>query len=87
VRTDCRHGRQELAADELRRLLGATRDSGRLFCGLSGPDRNHLYATACGTGFRASAFASLTPESLDLGADTEGPAATVQLPASCPNVC
>src|SRR5205814_5539176 len=52
--------------EELRSLLSATRASGRTFRGLSGPDRFALYATACGTGFRASALASLTPESFDL---------------------
>ena len=69
VKTDRRHDRRELDVDELRRLLDTTRDSGRLFRGLTGRDRFHLYATACGTGFRASALASLTPESFDLSAD------------------
>jgi integrase len=69
VKTDRRHDRRELDAEELRRLLAAARESGRTFRGLSGPDRFHLYATACGTGFRASALASLTPESFDLSAD------------------
>ncbi len=69
VKTDRRHDRRELDVDELRRLLVAARDSGRIFRGLSGRDRYHLYATACGTGFRASALASLTPESFDLAAD------------------
>jgi len=64
--TDRRHDRRELAADELRRLLAAARGSVHSFRGLSGPDRFHLYAMACGTGFRASALASLTPESFDL---------------------
>jgi integrase/recombinase XerC len=68
VKTDRRHDRRELEADELRCLLAAARDSERSFCGLSGRDRYHLYATACGTGFRASALASLTPESFDLSA-------------------
>jgi integrase len=45
------------------------RGSGRPFRGLSGADRFHLYATACGTGFRAAALASLLPESFDLDAD------------------
>src|SRR4051794_19815756 len=57
-----------LEADQLRRLLAAARDSARTFRGLYGFDRYHLYAAACGTGFRASALASLTPESFDLGA-------------------
>jgi hypothetical protein len=69
VKADRRHDRRELEADELRRLLAAARDSERWFCGLSGRDRYHLYATACGTGFRASALASLTPESFDLSAE------------------
>jgi Phage integrase family len=51
-------------------LLAAARDSGQTFRGLNGPDRFHLYAAACGTGFRASGLASLTPESFDLDADT-----------------
>ncbi len=51
------------------RLLQATRASDRIVRGLAGPDRYHLYATACGTGFRASALASLMPESFDLDAD------------------
>src|SRR5262249_15348960 len=67
---DRRHDRRELDADELRRLLVAARDSDRVFRGLSGWDRYHLYATACGTGFRAMALASLTPESFDLDGHT-----------------
>jgi excisionase family DNA binding protein len=67
--TDRRHDRRELDAGELRRVLKTARESERLFRGLTGPDRFHLYATACGTGFRASALASLTPESFDLAAD------------------
>jgi excisionase family DNA binding protein len=66
--TDRRHDRRELDAGELRRVLETARASERLFRGLTGPDRFHLYATACGTGFRASALASLTPESFDLSA-------------------
>ena len=42
------------------------RDGDRSYRGLTGPDRYTLYATACGTGFRASALASLTLESFDL---------------------
>jgi integrase len=67
---DRRHDRRELTEEELRRLLSAARASERTFRGLSGWDRFHLYATACGTGFRASALASLTPESFDLGGET-----------------
>lgn len=67
--TDRRHDRRELEIEELRRLLTATRESVRSFRGLTGPDRYHLYATACGTGFRALGLASLTPESFDLAGD------------------
>jgi len=67
--TDRRHDRRELETGELRSLLTATRESRRLFRGLSGPERFHLYAVACGTGFRASTLASLTPESFDLEND------------------
>ncbi len=77
VDVDRRHDRRELEADELRQLLGTTRASARSFLGLAGPDRCALYATACGTGFRAAALASLTPESFDLDADPP----TVTLPA------
>lgn len=67
---DRRHDRRELEAGELRRLFEVTRDSPRTFRGLTGADRFALYATACGTGCRARALASLTPESFDLTADT-----------------
>jgi integrase/recombinase XerC len=66
---DRRHDRRELDAEELRRLLAAARDSERVFRGLTGRERYHLYATACGTGFRASGLASLTPENFDLAGD------------------
>src|SRR5262249_50892844 len=59
----------------LRRLLEATRESNRSFRGLAGEDRFQLYATACGTGFRAAGLASLTPESFDL--DTDSPTVTL----------
>ena len=63
---EVRHARRELTVEELCRLLGATRESAQTFRGLSGRDRFTLYVTACGTGFRASALASLTPESFNL---------------------
>jgi integrase len=66
VEVDRRHDRRELLADELRRLLAVTRVSDRAYRGLSGHDRFHLYAAACGTGFRASGLASLTPGSFNL---------------------
>jgi excisionase family DNA binding protein len=72
---DQRHARRELTADELRRLLAVTRGSSRSYRGLTGPDRFHLYATACGTAFRARGLAGLTPESFDL--DGTPPTATL----------
>jgi hypothetical protein len=69
VQTDRRHDRRELTEEELPRLLEAARACNRVCRELTGRDRYHLYATACGTGFRASALASLTPESFDLDSD------------------
>ena len=56
--------------NRLRHLLGVTRASLHVFRGLSGPDRFVLYATACGTGFRAAALASLTPEAFSFDDET-----------------
>jgi integrase len=75
VKLDRRHDRRELTASELRGVLEAAQSSAAVFRGLTGPDRFALYATACGTGFRASELASLTPESFDLAATP--PTATV----------
>ncbi len=70
VACDVRRARRELTADELRRLLDATRQSGRTFRGLTGPDRYYLYLAAMGTGFRASALSRLTPVDFDLDGET-----------------
>jgi integrase len=67
--TDRRHDRQDLTATELRLLLETTRASKRTFRGLDGEARFVLYATACGTGFRAGGLAGLTPECFDLDGD------------------
>jgi site-specific recombinase XerD len=66
---DRRHDRRELTAEELSRLLDATRASVQSYRGLSGRDRFMLHATAAGTSFRASGQASLTPESFAVGDD------------------
>jgi integrase len=66
---DRRRSRRELMVEELLRLLTATMDSQSSFLGLDGWQRFHLYACACGTGFRASGLASLTPECFDLADD------------------
>jgi len=75
VKTDRRHDRRELSLEELQRVLQAARQSEVTCQGFSGIDRAALYATACGTGFRASELASLLPESFDL--NTDPPTATV----------
>jgi integrase len=71
VEVDSRHDRRELTADELRKLLETTRSNARTLRGMTGEDRFMLYGTACGTGFRAGALASLTPAHFDLD-DTPG---------------
>jgi site-specific recombinase XerD len=71
--------RRTLTADETRRLLAAARAGGQR-CGLSGPDREMLYLTALGTGFRVQELASLSPASLNLA--SEPPTVTVQGKAS-----
>jgi integrase len=66
VRTDRRHDRRALSEEEFRRLLASTSNSRRVLCGLAGPARALLYATAASTGLRASELASLTPASFSL---------------------
>ena len=63
---DVRRERRAADADELRRLILATRQSGEVFCGLSGEDRSMLYLCASYTGLRCSELASLTPDSLNV---------------------
>lgn len=70
VEVDRRHDRRELTAEELTRLLVVTRASKRTMRGMNGEDRFHLYLTACGTGLRAGALASLTPASFELDGET-----------------
>ena len=69
VKLDVRLERRELADEEIRWLLEAARTGSR-FCELAGLQRFTLYATALGTGLRASELASLTPESFDFDDDT-----------------
>ena len=77
IKLDVRHARRNLSPDELRSILTAARSSPRVFMGLTGEDRYMLYVAACATGFRASALASLTPESFSL----DSPSPTVLLAA------
>lgn len=74
AKTNRRHVRRALTADELRRLVAATAGSGvtiRSGTGRIGPaDRAMLFTLAAYTGLRASELASLTPASFDLTAAT-----------------
>lgn len=60
-------------------MPAAGRGGGRrlTFWGLSGEDRYHLYACACGAGFRAGGLAGLTPECF--GLDAEVPTVTLSV--------
>ncbi len=75
ARLDRRHDRRDLKAAELAKLLETTAASADVYRGLTGPDRELLYHAACGTGFRVSELAALTPAAFDL--DAEPPAVTV----------
>jgi integrase len=55
------HARREIEPAELERLLATTRASARVYRGLTGADRYHLYLTAFSTGFRGSELAALRP--------------------------
>lgn len=72
---DIRRARRELSADQLRSLLTATRTSAKVYRGLTGEDRFHLYLLAAGTGIRASALSNLAPADFDL--NTNSPVVTL----------
>ena len=67
VRTDRRHDRRALSADELRKLIKHTETASERF-GMSGADRALLYTLAVETGLRAGELRSLTRRSFDLDA-------------------
>jgi integrase len=75
TKTDRRHDRGVLTADEFTALIRATRPA-KAFRGLSGEGRSILYTVASYTGLRASELASLTPASFDL--DSDQPTVRVQ---------
>ena len=77
VNDDRRLKRRELSEGELRLLLEAAR-TGKPCLGLTGWQRFSLYATALGTGLRASELASLTRRSFG----TAGEIATVTIKAA-----
>ncbi|MCH8150456.1 MAG: hypothetical protein IH987_21165 [Planctomycetes bacterium] len=66
--TDVRRERRELNDEEVTRLLDAAR-TGDEFRQMSGMQRFMLYASALGTGLRASELASLTVSHFDLDAE------------------
>ena len=67
VKTDRRHDRRALTADELLRLLEATRNGPERY-GMTGPERALLYLLAVETGLRAGELRSLRRRSFDLAA-------------------
>jgi integrase len=75
VRTDRRHDRRALSAEEFDRLIEAARQGKRVE-GVSGPDRAMLYILAAWTGFRKGEIGSLTLRSLRL--DDDPPTAIVE---------
>ena len=68
VRTDRRHDRRALDADELRRLLESARTGPTRF-GMTGPARAMLYQLAAESVLRAGELRSLAWDSFDLDAD------------------
>ena len=64
VRTDRRHDRRALEADEIRRLLEATKAAPKRF-GMTGYERALLYRFAAYTGLRANEIRNLTVSSFD----------------------
>jgi integrase len=74
VRTDRRHDRRALSAEEFSLLVEAA-GCGKSIANISGPDRAMMYILAAWTGFRKGEIGSLTLRSLQLEADP--PTATV----------
>jgi integrase len=64
-KTDIRHARRALDADELERLITSTL-KGQKHSGMTGKERAMLYMLAVSTGLRASELASLTWQSFNL---------------------
>jgi integrase len=76
VRTDRRHDRRAISAQDLQKLIAAAAASGKRFRGLRGVDRAMLYETASMTGLRVAELASLKAESFDLA--VKPPTVTVE---------
>ncbi len=75
VRTDRRHDRRSLDAEELGWLLDTTY-TGPERAGMTGPERSVLYRLAAESGLRAAELRSLTRQSFNL--DPEAPTVTVE---------
>ena len=76
TRTDRRHVRRALTADECRRLLAAVEKSDETLYGMCGHERAMLYRLDMETGLRWGELRSLTHASFDLGG--KEPTVTVQ---------
>lgn len=74
VKTDRRHDRRALTADEFSRLIDAAM-VGPEVVGIPGPDRAMMYVLAAWTGYRKTEISSLTKQSLKL--DANPPTVTV----------
>ena len=77
-RTDRRHIRRALSADECRRVLSVTKASAKTIYGMTGPERAMLYRVAMETGLRWRELRSLTRGSFAL----DGPRPTVAVEAA-----
>src|SRR5262249_44833417 len=69
AKSDRRHIRRLLSADEARTLIEMTERSKRNNSGFTGPDRAMLYRLALGSGFRAKELRTLVPERFNLSAN------------------
>jgi len=65
TKTDQRHERRALSADEVRRLLEVAR-GGSEYLGITGPERAMIYRLAVETGLRANELRTLTVSAFDL---------------------
>ena len=65
VKTDRRHDRRALTADEFSRLIDAAMVGPEVVC-IPGPDRAMMYVLAAWTGYRKTEISSLTKRSLRL---------------------
>ncbi len=68
VKTDRRHDRRALTADEFSRLIAAAMTGPEVVC-IPGPDRAMMYVLAAWTGYRKTEISSLTKRSLQLETD------------------